>query len=541
LDWAVSGANETCYHLYVDGEIGGTLSHFSLSRMSFRWQVSLLGTLVVILSLAVCYASVATLRYTKSAVLNSESKRLSEAARSLAHEYEDRADAALQKGQKPPLDSLDVPASREVMGLVSRMVLQNLDGVAGGFYSSSAQALVGNFYPSGPPSLSSENHAIPGAEQEVLLQTARQALAERRRSEQVVKDGNGFLLVSAVPLREGDSVVGSAWATKRLYDVPGANRFRAYLVTAGLAATALASVFLTLLMIRNLQGGVRKIEGGLQTLEGDLTSQITTAEEPAEIQRIVQAINRLGKTLKEKIQYEKQIEGQLRHAERLASLGRLVAGVAHEVRNPLATIRLRVQMCSRATVDPKIRESCSVALQEIERLNGIVNRLLNFSRPIQLELGPVDLRNLVRERVRFFEEFACGHHVQLMTNFPNRICLTLVDKDRLAQVFDNIIQNALDAMPDQGGTLSVTVASELKQDERGGGLAVIFEDTGTGITPTIAGHVFEPFFTTKPSGTGLGLSISHELIRAHGGDIQIDSVEGRGTNVRVTIPASLTL
>ena len=97
---------------------------------------------------------------------------------------------------------------------------------------------------------------------------------------------------------------------------------------------ALSSVLLTLMVIRNLQGGVRKIENGLLILEGNLTSQVDTRNEPAEIQVIVQAISRLGQTLKEKIDQEKQIEAQLRHAERLASLGRLVAGVAHEVRNP---------------------------------------------------------------------------------------------------------------------------------------------------------------------------------------------------------------
>jgi signal transduction histidine kinase len=308
----------------------------------------------------------------------------------------------------------------------------------------------------------------------------------------------------------------------------------------GLAFAALASVLLTLLVIRNLQGGVRKIENGLQALESNLASRIDTRNEPEEIQHIVQAINRLGKTLREKMEHEKTIESQLRHAERLASLGRLVAGVAHEVRNPLATIRLRVQMCRRDAGDPKVKESCFVALEEIERLNGIVNRLLSFARPINLQLEPVDLKGLVQERIRSFEEVALHRQVQLMTNLPSKSFLAVVDKDRMAQVFDNIIQNALEAMADGGGTLSVTLAADAKKDESGTRVSVEFQDTGKGMDESVAGHVFDPFFTTKPSGTGLGLSISHELIRAHGGDIRIDSAEGRGTNVRITIPNSLT-
>jgi signal transduction histidine kinase len=166
--------------------------------------------------------------------------------------------------------------------------------------------------------------------------------------------------------------------------------------------------------------------------------------------------------------------------------------------------------------------------------------LLNFARPIHLQLEAVDLRNLVQERIRSFEEMALKNQVQLMTNLPNRKFVTLVDKDRMAQVFDNIIQNALDAMAERGGTLAVTLASNAEQGEKAAGVSVEFQDTGKGMDDSEVGHVFDPFFTTKASGTGLGLSISHELIRAHGGDIKIASEKGRGTNVRITIPESLS-
>jgi two-component system, NtrC family, sensor histidine kinase HydH len=534
---------ENCYHRVIgDGERGGSLpSKFSLSGLSFRWQVGLLGTLVVILSFAVLFAIVATLQYTKSAVLNGEKRQLAETARNLAHEYEDRVDAAAPNNQQAPFDNPNLGSSREFLALLSRLVLQNKEGVGGGFYSLSDNRIVGSFYPNGAvPAENAENTEIPNAEYQAVLEIARSAAATRQHSEKVIVNPTGLLLISSMPIRRGHSVIGSAWAVKRLSDLPGANRFRAYSITAGLATAALTSVLLTLLVIRNLQGGVRKVESGLQTLEGNLSSRIDTTNEPAEIQRIVQAINRLGMTLKEKMDYEKQIESQLRHAERLASLGRLVAGVAHEVRNPLATIRLRVQMCRRDAADPKVKESCYIALEEIERLNGIVNRLLSFARPIQLQLEPVDLKRLVQERVRSFEELALERQIQLMTNIPNRNFLAVVDKDRMAQVFDNIIQNALEAMAEHGGTLSVTLASYRKENEKRPGVSVEFQDTGKGMDSTAVGHVFDPFFTTKASGTGLGLSISHELVRAHGGDIRIDSEQGRGTSVRITIPDALT-
>ncbi len=516
-------------------ERGDTLpSRLPLSRLSFRWQITLLGTLVFVLFVAVLLATFATLRYTKSAVLSGEKERLIATTQNLAREYDDKAEFSRQNNEPPPLNNPGTASSREVFALLSRVVLENVDGVSGGFYSKTGDTLLGNSFTT-YEALSKDDPASANEEQ-VILQVARNAAATHQLSEQVLPNGRGVFLIEAAPIRDGYSVVGSAWTTKRLAVLPGSNRFRAYLITAALGTAGLASVLLTLLVIRNLQGGVRKIEGGLQSLERNLASQIETENDPREIQHIVQAINRLGATLKENIEREKQIESQLRHAERLASLGRLVAGVAHEVRNPLTTIRLRVQMCRRDAESLQVKESCSVALQEIERLNGIVNRLLSFARPVQLRLEPADVRHLLEERIQCFRDLALKTGVTVVANLPQDGLPLQVDKDRMAQVFDNVIQNAIEAMSEGGGTLSVTLASQMKMAENGSGVCVEFRDTGKGMDSCIVGHVFDPFFTTKPSGTGLGLSICHELVQAHGGEIHVESKEGRGTSVRITIP-----
>jgi signal transduction histidine kinase len=518
-------------------ERGGALaSRLPLSRLSFRWQITVLGTLVVILFLAVISATLATLRYTKSAVLSSEKKQLVANSQNLAREYEDKAEFSRQNNEQPPLSNPEMAASREVFALLTRVVLENIEGVSGGFYSTKGDALVGSSLTGyeGPPK--SENRAVN--EYQIILRAARNAASTRQPAEEALPYGPGVFLVEAAPIRDGYSIVGSAWTAKRLQALPGTNRFRAYLITAALGAAALASVLLTLLVLHNLQGGVRKIEGGIQSLEANLGSQIESESDPAEIQRIVQAINRLGVTLKQKIERESEIENQLRHTERLASLGRLVAGVAHEVRNPLATIRLRVQMCKRDSDNPHVKESCSVALLEIERLNGMVNRLLSFARPVQLRLEPANLRNLVEERIASFRDWASKTGVTMDAKLPYQDVPLQLDKDRMAQVFDNVIQNAIEAMSDGGGTLSVTLAMPGDVTKASAkGICVEFRDTGKGMTSAIASHVFDPFFTTKPSGTGLGLSICHELVQAHGGDIHVESEEGRGTSVKITIPA----
>jgi signal transduction histidine kinase len=509
-----------------------------LSRLSFRRQITLLGTLVVVLFLSVLFATFATLRYTKSAVLSTEKSELRQYTQNLAREYEDKANFSLQNHEPAPLINSSAASSREVLALLTRVVLQNADGVTAGFYSEPADRLLGDAIPDHPISPESGMAGRASSEeQNAILEVARKAAAQNASSGVVLSNDPGLVLIEAVPIHEAAATVGAAWCFRRLPVLPGANRFRAYLTTVALGLAALASALLTLLVIRNLQGGVRKIEGGLHALERNLASQIDTTNDPEEIQRIVEAIHRLGATLKQNIEREKQIESELRHSERLASLGRLVAGVAHEVRNPLATIRLRLQMVRRESDNPRLADSCAVALAEAERLNGMVNRLLAFARPVQLHLEQTDLSRLIEERVECFREQAGKQQVRIVANLPDGQKTLTVDKGQMAQVFDNIIQNAIEAMADAGGTLSVGVAS-LGTSSNPGGVRIEFRDTGRGMPPTVASHIFDPFFTTKPSGTGLGLSICHELVAAHGGGIQVESEEGRGTTVWVTVPLS---
>ncbi len=517
------------------------LSRIPLSRLSFRWQITILGTLSVILFLAVLVAMFSALRYTKSAVLIDEKKHLSDAANALAREYEDRVQPARQSEVQSPL-SVALAPSDGILTNLTRAVLRTADGVEGGFYSTMDSTLVGYSFPTryGTPDTQGKTDISADA-RPAILQIAQNAALTHKLSEQVQTYVTEIILIEAVPVRRGDVYVGSAWTMKRLSSIPGSNRFRAYLIAVGLGIAALFCVVLTLLVVRNLQSGVRKIESGLENLETNLASQIPTNSDPDEIRQISRAINRLGTTLKKNLEREKEIEDRLRHAERLAALGRLVAGVAHEVRNPLSTIRLRIQMCERATNNSNVRESCAVAYEEIERLNGMVNRLLSFSQPVRLQKESTNLSHLLQDRLDSFRDKAQRAGVTFVTNFSRDGQPAEVDQSRMSQVFDNLIQNAIEAMSESGGRLHVSVASEMNAAATAWQTCVEFRDAGKGISIDALHRIFDPFFTTKPSGTGLGLSICHELVRAHGGEIHVESVEGQGTVVHVSIPLPIEM
>jgi len=505
-------------------------------RLSFRWQITMLGVVVVVLFVAVLIATLSALQYTKSAVLNNEKRRLFEAANELARNYLDRAKSASQARGLSSVD-FSLVSSSEAMSETSQSALQKLNGIGGGFYRSNGDVLFGY-----PPAASRGSEQMPVLSENrddvrrAILGAARNAANTHMHSDRVLTGGNDILLIEAAPIGVEKSNWGSAWTIERLQSVPGSNRLRAYLITAALGVAALVCVLLTLWVVRNLQAGVRKIESSLQDLESDLTSQIPTGSDPEEIERIAQAINRLGATLKENIDREKQIEDRLRHAERLAALGRLVAGVAHEVRNPLATIRLRVQMAQREVRNARVDESCAIALEEIERLNGMVNRLLNFARPVRFQPEPTDLKQLTEQRLNRFVETAQKNGIHFVTSFPEDGTSLPIDQSKMAQVFDNVIQNAIEAMTESGGTLWVSVTSTVKSVSGIDKVRVEFRDSGNGISSNTISRIFDPFFTTKPSGTGLGLSICHEFVRAHGGEIQVESAEGDGTSVRIILP-----
>jgi two-component system, NtrC family, sensor histidine kinase HydH len=507
-----------------------------LPRLSFRWQITLLGAVVVVLFVAVLIATLGALQYTKSAVLNNEKRRLFEVASELAHNYLDQAKTASQATGLSTVD-LGSAASPKTTSQISEATLQKVDGIGGGFYRSDGDQLLGYTPAAGRGGEQIPGLGIPGDDvQPTIFDAARNAANSRMPAERILTSGGDILLIEAAPIGNEKGNWGSAWTIERLQSLPGANRFRAYLVTVALGVAALVCVLLTLWLVRNLQAGVRKIESSLQDLESDLNSQIPTGSDPEEIERIAQAINRLGTSLKENIDREKQIEDRLRHAERLAALGRLVAGVAHEVRNPLATIRLRVQMAQREARSPRVDESCAIALEEIERLNGMVNRLLNFARPVRFQPVPTNLKELTEERLNRFAENARRNGIDFKTSFTDDRTLLPIDQSKMAQVFDNVIQNAIEAMTESGGTLWVSVTSTMKSVAGTDKIRVEFRDTGNGISSSMISRIFDPFFTTKPSGTGLGLSICHEFVRAHGGEIQVESAEGDGTSVRIVLP-----
>ncbi len=240
----------------------------------------------------------------------------------------------------------------------------------------------------------------------------------------------------------------------------------------------------------------------------------------------------------------RKMEEQIRRTDRLSSIGTLSAGMAHEIKNPLVTIKTFTQLLPQQYSDAEFRHTFfDLVGQEVKRIDTIVNRLLNFARPAKAALKPVSLHEIIENSLRLVEQQLAQHEISLTRHLNARRHIIEADAEQLNQTFINFFLNAIHAM-NKGGTLLVRTATIKHSTDilqtgslsAGDRIQVDVQDTGCGITPENLSKIFDPFFTTKEHGVGLGLSVSHGIIQEHSGTIDVESEKGKGTVFHVQFP-----
>ena len=237
----------------------------------------------------------------------------------------------------------------------------------------------------------------------------------------------------------------------------------------------------------------------------------------------------LARTVRRQSAEREQLRTELRRNERLAALGKLLAGVAHEVRNPLAGIRGITQLWQRGLGSGQ--ESFRHLIDEVDRLDGIVSRLLQFTRADAQDLAPGDLNAVVVEASRLAAERARELGIKIELDLDPQLPLVLMAAPALVQVFRNLTTNALQVMT-QGGVVRMNTSYQVA--DRTVTASVV--DDGPGLSTEVLSHLFEPFFTTKAEGTGLGLAIAREITLAHKGELRASNVPGGGAAFTLILP-----
>ena len=262
-------------------------------------------------------------------------------------------------------------------------------------------------------------------------------------------------------------------------------------------------------------------KGKFATVFTDITERYNTERE------LIEAKNQAEKALKKL----KRVQSQLIQTERLAALGKLSAGIAHEINNPLGIISGYTQMLlmDKISDSPELKEALETIKRQVDRASSITDQLLQFSKKIKPEFKRLDVNDVVKNTLTLLRQQLVQDNIKIVQQLSSKPTFIHADPSQLQQVFLNLIANASHAMPD-GGT--ITINTMIKDAN----LEINFTDTGCGIPEEHLNKLFEPFFTTKENGTGLGLSIAYGIIKAHRGNIKVKSGEGKGTTFIIILP-----
>jgi signal transduction histidine kinase len=310
-------------------------------------------------------------------------------------------------------------------------------------------------------------------------------------------------------------------------------------IGAGLLVVLLIAAIIPLAVHRYISTPLRELSRrvtrlstqGARPPEGDEVKLITE-----EFRRLDRQLTEAGAALNERHRRELELERRLQHADRLATIGTLASGLAHEIGTPMGVIRARAEyLLHSKPPQPKLEDGLGIIINQIDRVTRIVRLLLDYARGKEPIRATDDVRRIVQHAISFIETEATRRNVQLVTALGDAPLVVRCDADQLQQVFVNLAMNALDAMKSTGGTLRVIAG--IHGGDGTPQARVTFADTGSGVAPQDRSRVFNPFFTTKEpgEGTGMGLAVSQSIMRDHGGEISLESGTD-GTNFFVTMP-----
>jgi len=357
---------------------------------------------------------------------------------------------------------------------------------------------------------------------ESLVRSA-ESLPSRSDSPSVIRRnlaGRDYLVASA-PMHSGSDAV-----LLLIYDAAKLREAQWDSVWPILAAALIAVILANIsgwYVAKSITRPLRKLaDQTAQVASGDLSSHITV--------RTGDEIEQLSDDFNHMIESLRKYQEELLKQERLATLGAVAAGIAHEIRNPLTSMKMMAQMLLQKELSDSDRESLSVMLDEIERLQLTTGGLLDYARPVEPRPGSADAPKAVKEVLRLLDRQLAHRATNVTARFPEEELIASIDTNRLKQVTMNLILNALNAMP-EGGKLDIEIRRSGQRAE------LVVTDSGRGIPESDMGRIFEPFYTSGPGGFGLGLAISKRFIEEAGGSISASSGSG-GTTFVVDIPVA---
>ncbi len=312
--------------------------------------------------------------------------------------------------------------------------------------------------------------------------------------------------------------------------------WRRYLVFSVISALV-PNLLLVLLIVRTFSRPLQRITlAAVQVTEGEYGTEVDLRKSNDEIGLLAESFNEMSRKMADDIEQLRQLNEQLIRTEKLAAMGTLAAGVAHEVNNPLASISSLIQMMqSKQNLDEETTDKLKLISTQISRITQVTRDMMDFARVRPAAKALVNINASLETALRLAIFDKSFQKLQLKKSFAENLPPVLADTDQLQQVFLNLFLNARDAMPNGGDLILKTLPKESN-------IQIEIADNGIGIDEKNIKQVFDPFFTTKPTGkgTGLGLAVCYGIITAHGGQIEVSENNGHGTRFVILLPATFS-
>ncbi|MEN8155901.1 MAG: ATP-binding protein [Bacteroidota bacterium] len=428
--------------------------------------------------------------------------------------------------------------SRDSLRMIDRYLtelftpyLADYIGLEGGAYFSEPDDFMGYAFPTSPPPVPA--YGPPPRSYKIIRDQADSSVTGNREIINVHAFDPAVFPLATAPLSFQGDPVGAVWIRVHIErELPVARLKRIINVATllslfGFLVMAMISLF--------LRSGIKNIREELKNVHNNPGYRLK--RRGGWFGFIPASINDMLAMLERENTDRIELEKQLQHKEKMASLGKMIAGVAHEVRTPLSVVKTRVQMWEREVMQSEEMQqqippdSLKLVLDEINRLSQMVKRLVVFSRPIDKNLKLTKLNQVIEEVVSLVDLNGSGKQIVFKRQLETALPVIEADGNTLRQVLINVIKNSVESIGVQGVITIATIYHETK-----GMVTIEISDTGTGIPDEILNKIFDPFFTSKETGTGLGLSISHEIVAAHNGTITFRNREQGGVKCTITLP-----
>jgi signal transduction histidine kinase len=418
---------------------------------------------------------------------------------------------------------------------ITKQEFDRIRGLEGGFYFTQFEEFYGYSFPSSPEPKPA--YGPPPRSYNIILDQIRESIIEDKRIVDIHQFDPAVFPLATEPVKLKNYTIGCVWTRIHIEREFPMMKLRGVFEIA--AIVSLLGFVIAAFVSRIQHNQMEEVRVGLEKLRKDTSFRFIIRR--GVFGFISQSINEMIELLTKEHDKRQQLERELHQRDKMASLGKMIAAVAHEVKTPLSIIKTRIQLWQKDFrdfgPDTKVNkiiseESIQLVDNEINRLSILVNRLLRFSKPVaKKEL--CNINQLLEQSLALINSKIIEQNITTRKEHDPKMPLVNLDPIAISQVFLNLLLNSLEAMQSGG-----TVYTKTLYNDQNNVAEIIIEDTGKGIPDTMIQNIFNPFFTTKEHGIGLGLSIAYEIIKAHNGKIEFINHGQIGAICRITIPIS---